>query len=68
MVVSNKTEKPKNMAQMHHICTISGRKQPQEPFASTSTPSPSKMERGPGGEARYKCDNCDNRYKLPAKT
>ena len=37
---------------MHHICTISGRKQPQEPCASTSAPSPSKMERGPGGEAR----------------
>jgi hypothetical protein len=31
--------------------------------ASTSSPSPSKMERGPGGEARdncNKCDNCDN--------
>src|SRR5229473_7984530 len=42
---------------MHHSCTISGRQQPQEPCASTSSPSPSLMERGPGGEARY------NRYK-----
>src|SRR5258708_20014321 len=38
---------------MHHICALSGRKQPQalirqHPLA----PSPSKMERGPGGEAR----------------
>ena len=38
------------MAQMHHICTISRRKQPQEPHPLA--PSPSKMERGPGGEAR----------------
>src|SRR5216683_4352961 len=42
---------------MHHSCTISGRQQPQEPCASTSSPSPSLMERGLGGEARY------NRYK-----
>src|SRR5260221_13705474 len=39
---------PKNTAHMHHICTLSGRKPPQEPCASTSPPSPSKMERGRG--------------------
>jgi hypothetical protein len=45
---------PKNTAQTRHSCTLSGRKQPQVPFASASSPSPSLMERGPGGEARYK--------------
>jgi hypothetical protein len=43
-------EKPKNAVQMRHSCTLSGREQPQEPFASTSSPSPSKMERGLGGK------------------
>ncbi len=44
-----KREKPKNMTHMHHSCTISGRKPPQEPCASTPSPSPSLMERGLGG-------------------
>jgi hypothetical protein len=50
-------EKPKNRAQMRHSCTLSGREQPQEPFASTSSPSPSLMEKRLGGEARHNCDN-----------
>src|SRR6266849_2725292 len=60
----NKGKTPKNMTHMHHICTLSGRKPPQEPCASTSSPSPSKMERGPGGEA---CDKpaCKDRRVLP---
>src|SRR5260221_6223674 len=60
----SKGKTPQNTAHMHHICTLSGRKQPQEPCASTSSPSPSQMERGPGGEAR---DNpaCTDRRVLP---
>src|SRR5260221_6518457 len=37
-----------NAPQLHHIWPQAS----QEPCASTSSPSPSKMERGPGGEAR----------------
>src|SRR5260370_38616734 len=51
----------KNTVQMRHSCTISGRKPPQEPCASASSPSPSLMKRGLGGDAP---DNCDNRYKF----
>ena len=61
MLCNEQAKKQKNTAQTRHNCAISGRKPPQEPCASTSSPSPSKMERGLGGEAR---DNCDNRYKF----
>src|SRR5260370_23115232 len=38
---------------MHHICALSGRKQPQALIRQHPlSPSPSLMERGPGGEAR----------------
>ncbi len=46
----NAATRRRYMMQTHHSCALSGRKPPQEPFAGTSTPSPSKMERGPGGK------------------
>ncbi len=62
MLCNEQGKNSKNTAQTRHSCTLSGRKQPQVPFASASSPSPgSKMERGLGGEAHR--DKCDNRYK-----
>src|SRR5258708_22311591 len=62
-----KGKNQKNTAQMRHSCALSGRKPPQEPCASTSSPSPSLMERGPGGEACNNCDKpaCKDRRVLP---
>ena len=62
-----KGKNQKNTAQMRHSCALSGRKPPQEPCASTSSPSPSKMERGLGGEARDNCDKsaCTDGRVLP---
>ena len=47
---AKKRKNPKNTVHMRHSCTVSGRKPPQKPCASTSSPSPSQMERGPGGK------------------
>src|SRR5258708_12372097 len=62
-----KGKNQKNTAQMRHSCALSGRKPPQEPCASTSSPSPSLMERGLGGEARHNCDKpaCTDGRVLP---
>src|SRR5260370_39042089 len=56
-----KGKNQKNTAQMRHSCALSGRKPPQKPCASTSSPSPSKMERGLGGEALDKPACTDGR-------
>jgi len=36
MLCNEQAKKQKNTAQMRHSCTLSGRKQPQEPFAITA--------------------------------